>query len=257
MSRRPVGDLARLAVVWTDGGPWIAIAHTPDPDTLQLGVQAPAAVRLGVVVLPQADAPAERELPNGHFFAEANGLGGRGGMGFAVVDDEQARFWTTFQEYGGIAAVGYPISTRFVRDGRQTQAFQKLVLQWDPASGRAQPLDVLTLLSRAGEDAWLDVARQVPPVDDATPAAALDADPGLRDVLAQMGDQEARYGKLRGVKDYGGVVVARFERVAVQHWKAAMPWTGPDGVCVVNAGDLAKAARLWPTEALIPVAPPA
>jgi len=54
------------------------------------------------------------------------------------------------------------------------------------------------------------------------------------------------------VKDYGAVVVVRCPRAAFQHWKVTMPWAAASAVTVVNGGDLAKEAGLFPTASLAP-----
>jgi hypothetical protein len=70
------------------------------------------------------------DIPGGHFYLQANGFGAAGGLGYAVVDDAEAAFWTEFERLGGLQRVGYPITSRFRHNGFQTQAFQKMALQW-------------------------------------------------------------------------------------------------------------------------------
>src|SRR5205823_151505 len=104
---------------------------------------------------------ADFDVPNGHFFRQTNGFGGAGQSGYVVTDDNDAGFWTAFQQYGGLQQVGYPITTRFVYRGFLTQVFQKLALQWRPDLGEAVPINVFDELDPAA-NSWLDTRRQVP-----------------------------------------------------------------------------------------------
>ncbi|MCL6647737.1 MAG: hypothetical protein K6U89_05335 [Chloroflexi bacterium] len=77
-------------------------------------------------------------LPNGWFYTQTRGAYPPG-YGFAVVDDG-IQFWTTVRQLGGVAITGYPISQRFFLGGRPAQAFQRVILVWDPATGQASVL---------------------------------------------------------------------------------------------------------------------
>jgi hypothetical protein len=73
---------------------------------------------------------AAQALPDGQFFTES--VPDRtDGAGFAVQDGHGARLWTAFQTAGGLDALGYPISRRFVLDDGLAQAFEYGVLRWD------------------------------------------------------------------------------------------------------------------------------
>ena len=82
--------------------------------------------------------------------------------GYAVTNADGVRFWDAFQALGGVEAVGYPVSRRFVHAGFVTQAMQKAVFQWRPESGSVSFVNVFDDLSRAGRDDWLQVARSTP-----------------------------------------------------------------------------------------------
>jgi len=69
---------------------------------------------------------------SGHFYQQANGQGGQGDSGFAITNDDGLPFWMAYQQLGGPAVLGYPISGRFVWDGFTVQAMQKVILQWQP-----------------------------------------------------------------------------------------------------------------------------
>ncbi|MCS6803034.1 MAG: hypothetical protein RMM58_15700 [Chloroflexota bacterium] len=77
-------------------------------------------------------------IPGGHFYTQTRGAYPPG-YGFAVVDDG-IQFFTTLRQLGGPAAAGYPISQRFLIGGRPAQAFQRVILVWDPAAGQASVL---------------------------------------------------------------------------------------------------------------------
>jgi outer membrane protein assembly factor BamB len=213
------------------------------------------------LIAPAAGSTLDVDIPGGHLFQQANGFGGAGSTGYAVVDDAQAAFWTEFQRFGGIDEVGYPVSERFQYAGYTTQAFQKLVLQWQPELNEAVPLNVLDELDRPGTSAWLDANRQVPPAEstaadtgltfDAVQArhiAKLEAYPALLDFYTSDPAALDKYGLPLSVKDYGAFVAVRLQRATLQLWPDD---NGSPGTIVVgNAGDLAKEVGLWPVDAL-------
>src|SRR5438128_10257262 len=82
--------------------------------------------------------------------------------GFAVTNVDGVRFWDAFQALGGVEAVGYPVSRRFVNDGFVTQVMQKAVFQWRPDSRSVSFLNTFDDLDRAGKDDWLLAARSTP-----------------------------------------------------------------------------------------------
>src|SRR5579859_4304817 len=77
---------------------------------------------------PQQD----RDIPNGHFYTQANGMGGGGTYGYRITDDGGIAFWSEFKRLGGVDVLGYPASTRFTLDGFTVQATQRVILQWRP-----------------------------------------------------------------------------------------------------------------------------
>ena len=72
--------------------------------------------------------------------------------GFAVTDADGLPFWTEFQRLGGVQALGYPISRRFVWDGFTVQVFQKVVLQWQPEFSGFAFVNVFDRLTLEGYD---------------------------------------------------------------------------------------------------------
>lgn len=228
-------------------------------------------------VAPPAHAGAlDFDVPGGHFFTQANGQGGAGGLGYAVLDDnptqgdhptdgQTVQFWSEFQHLGGVATLGYPVSHRFLWDGFVVQAFQKAVLQWRPEAKQAAFVNVFDRLSAAGKDGWLDTVRQTPPsFDNAADAglawdavvarhlALLDALPAIQAAYRADADPIAHFGLPMGWKDYGAVVVVRCQRAVFQLWKVGEPWARSGQVVVANGGDVAKEAGLYPDLAILP-----
>jgi Transglutaminase elicitor len=76
-------------------------------------------------------------IPGGAFFTEA--LPGRtDGAGFAVLDGHGVRFWSAFQDHGGVFGLGYPTSRRFQWGSQVAQAFEKGVLRWKDDAAEAE-----------------------------------------------------------------------------------------------------------------------
>ncbi|MEK7216112.1 MAG: hypothetical protein AAB289_10995, partial [Chloroflexota bacterium] len=98
-------------------------------------------------------------IPDGRFYTQTAPAGG---AGFSVVDDGQAAIWSEFRRLGGVDAVGYPISRRFMWNGYITQAMQRVVFQWRPETRQVAFVNVFDLFTEAGRDDWLRVVRSVP-----------------------------------------------------------------------------------------------
>ena len=178
--------------------------------------------------------------------------------GFAVVDDGQARFWSAFQENGGVAAVGYPISRRFIWDGFTTQVMQKAVFQWRPESGSTAYVNVFDDLSRRGHDAAL-AALLVPEAETFADEgslgfdeiiqkriALLEAEPRLLATYRSVSDPLLTYGlPTSRVRQYEGLRSIRLQRAVLQLWTSDFPWARAGTVTVANGGDLAKQVGMF------------
>jgi hypothetical protein len=262
---KQAGDLDHVRVALAGDSGWVALPCTTGDGALTCSVSH-ASVYASLVI-PSAVAPLDTDQPGGWFYREANGFGGAGDTGFSVVDDAQAAFWTELQRFGGVNAIGYPITGRFQYQGFTTQAFQKLVLQWRPELNRSVPVNVLDDLNAHGSDVWLDRARQVPPAADTSADAGLsweqvvarhtsllDPYPALRSFYDATPGAIDVYGLPLSTKDYGGFVAVRLQRGTLQLWTQA---DGSQRVAVGNAADVAKEAGLWPLPAITAqVAPP-
>jgi hypothetical protein len=209
-------------------------------------------------------------LANGHFYGEANGFSGAGSIGFSVIDDDAAGFWSEFQRFGGVEQLGYPVSGRFMYHGFLTQVFQRVALQWEPALGAAVRVNVFDDLNQRGSDTWLQRMYQVPLAPTGTAdlgmswddvvarhMALLDTYPPIHAFYAADADGLEHFGLPIAVQDYGALVVVRTQRALLQLWTVDQPWGGAGTVVAGNAGDLAKEAGLWPLHALAPEPAPA
>jgi len=243
------------AVESWDGVP-CQIDVAPGPDGALYVTDARSISR---IVFP--DAPPEFTVPGGRFYTQA----GSGRGGFAIVDDAEAAFWTAYQNFGGVEALGYPASQRFELNGFLYQATQASLLQRHPATGEVRLANVFDMLGAAGFDAWLDAYRQIPlsrewlgdrglawPDIRDRHLAILEPYPPLLARFRAVPDWINRYGLPMGVHELDSVVVVRGQRAAFQLWKVDVPWAKPGAVTIVLAGDLAKEAGLVPTEAQMP-----
>lgn len=234
--------LGALAIAALGCSLLIGVAHASQPQT----------------DVPTACAP-DFAIPNGWFYTQTGGPG----VGFPVWDDADARFWTAFQDLGGIPVVGYPISQRFQQHGFTVQAFQKMVLQWDPGADRANAANTLDNLHQAGFDRWLESFRQVPPhqtlpadagqpfdVITANHLALLDANPDIRAEFLAAPNWLTRFGLPIAYRDFGAVRVLRAQRVVLQQWVTDTPWAQAGQVIFANSGDIAREAGLFPDVAV-------
>ncbi len=256
-------------IIFTPQGPVICVVLTIDQQDVARTDKAIADEGRLVydAVSGGSPTPLEYTVGDGRFFSEANGQGG-GGTGYTVTDAAGVPFWSEFQRRGGATSVGYPASDRFTWHGQTYQVMQKEVFQWQPQAHAVAYANVFDAMHDAGFDTWLDTQRQIPPPLDtsadagltwdqvvARHQALLDRDPAIR--ARYMSDASAidDYGLPMSVKDYGPVVVARCQRGAFQHWKVGVPWAAAGSVTVVNGGDLAKEAGLYPLAGLTPGPP--
>jgi hypothetical protein len=259
------GDPDRLRpAVWTGTG-WLPLDCSVDPTSGALSCGAAYLGLVAVLIAPPRTDQLDFDVAGGHFYQQANGFNGAGEMGFAVLDDADAPFWSEFQRLGGVERLGYPISGRFQRSGFLTQVFQRSALQWRPDLGQAVPVNTLDDLAQAGADGWLDRVGQVPPAplsgDDsgldwdqlvARRVSLLDPYPALQAFFLGDADPLYTFGLPVAVKDYGNVVSVRLERATFQLWTVNVPWASAGTVVVASAGDLAKKAGLWPATAITP-----
>jgi hypothetical protein len=259
-------DLTRVSLAYWNGSLWAPVPCTATGQRLTCTLSHLSLFQLMVSSSTPVDP--DFDLPNGHFYRQANSFAGAGADGFAVIDDASAAFWTEYQRLGGVESLGYPVSSRFTYHGYLTQAFQKAALQWRPDLDTGVPVNIFDSLTPA-MDSWLDAYRQVPrspdwsgdadqPWDEvmASHEALLDAYPPLHDQYFSVPDPVETYGLPLSVRQYDSMVVVRTQRATLQLWTVDTPWAAAGTVVVGNAGDLAKEGGLWPLDAIVPQVPP-
>ena len=233
---------------------------------LLAGIVPPSAARARIC-LPAANFA----VSGGWFFSET---GGDTDLGFLVLDDDQARFWEAFQAEGGVSGLGYPVSQRFQFRGFTTQAFQKAILQWDPARDGVNYFNTLDEMQYLGLDEFLFSFRQIP-LHAALPAdagldpripeqfaqieqnhlALLDPYPLFREVFSGAGWREL-YGLPIAFHDFGPFQAVRTQRQVLQVFTVEGLGGAVGRVSTANSGDIAKEAGLIPEFAAAPVVAP-
>ena len=214
-------------------------------------------------VLPTKADTGDYEVEGGRLFTQAAETDVPD-VGFAVTDADGIPFWTEFQRLGGVQALGYPLSRRFVWDGFTVQVFQKVVLQWRPELSTFMFVNVFDRLSLAGYDDTLEELL-VPPWEYfeeegltwgqiiTSRQALLFANPALRDAYFAVDDPLRWYGlPTSKVETYEHVHTIRLQRAVLQQWLIDLPWASAGEVTVANGGDLARGAGTFPAEALVP-----
>ncbi|MCL5957752.1 MAG: septal ring lytic transglycosylase RlpA family protein [Chloroflexi bacterium] len=216
---------------------------------------------------PTEKPPLDWDIPNGHFYTQANGFPlGTSPRGFAVADEGGVGFWSEFKRLGGVEGVGYPVSNRLQLAGFTSQAVQKGILQWRPDIKRAWFVNVFDYLHDTGKDSWLLSFRSVPaplhPDFDKGKnwdsilkdrRAILDAFPKLKERYSSAKDPLNLYGLPSSkVEDMGNSYVVRLQRAVLQQWKSDVPWARAGDVTVANGGDLAKEAGMLDAKLIRP-----
>ena len=218
-------------------------------------------------------------LPNGRHFQQTSGYPG---LGFDIVDLPTttvgaAPFWSAVRARGGPPLLGYPLSRAFVgRDQCVYQILQRVILQACGA-GQVQFANTFELLEQAGKDEWLAAFHSVPPPITSDGSTSFQhaieirlgwlTNPALREAYLQppnggvaawsQADAVNLYGlPMSRPVDHGPFVSQRFQRIALQWWKAAGPaGIRPGEVTPVLAGQLTVAAELVADVARHPHAP--
>ena len=184
--------------------------------------------------------------------------------GFAVTDADGIPFWTEFQRLGGVQALGYPLSRRFVWEDFTVQVFQKVVLQWRPELNTFMFVNVFDRLSLAGYDDTLEDLL-VPPWEYfeeeglswdqiiTSRQALLYDNPALRNAYFSVDDPLRWYGlPTSKIVTYDHVHSIRLQRAVLHQWLVDLPWASAGEVTVANGGDLARGAGTFPPEVLAP-----
>jgi len=217
-----------------------------------------------------ADGGADFDVSAGHFFSQTNGTTqGPPGGGFVISDAAGIPFWTFFQQEGGVATLGYPISQRFVWDGFVCQATQRGILQWNAANQTVQLANIFDYFAQNGKDGWLESARLAPPAQTTPEEASgpplsfvmlahyrfrwLYSDSAIFHRYFSTPNYYAVYGlPTSPVVDLGAYQAVRFQRAVIYHWKTKMPWTDENQTSVGLSGDLFREVGGIPAEAIRP-----
>ncbi len=188
-----------------------------------------------------------------------------GQTGFAIYDDDEANFLTTFEQLG-FYQIGAPISRRFKRNGFTMQAFQKGIMQSKSADSGVGLLNLFDELSEQGLDPALydlhQVPHHLPPDWDGDISsdeivnkrlALLDGYPKLSEAYFAVKDPLAIYGlPASEVEDMGNHFALRFQRTILQEWKEDVPWAKAGMVTIANTGEIARSLNNLPAESLVP-----
>ena len=223
---------------------------------------------LTVAISTAAELPDDEAIPGGHFYRQT---GQESGNGYAVTDAGGIMFYETFQRLG-LSNVGYPVSHRFPYAGLTTQAFQKVVMQWNPSTQAVQFLNIMDVLSDAGKDNALSQVRQVPlhqalPADSlydpSTPAgfdaivqnhlSILDQNPTIKARFLAETSWLELYGLPINYRVFGNVQVLRSQRQVFQVWTAAGGGCPLNEACLANTGDFMKEFNIFTGAAVQPV----
>ena len=103
--------------------------------TLALSAGAPGVVAASVQAAPDTE---DYSIPNGHFYPQA--APGQKGAGYRVANEAGIPFYDAYLQFGGLDALGYPLTRRFIVQGSVVQLFQKGALRWIASEGRADIL---------------------------------------------------------------------------------------------------------------------
>jgi hypothetical protein len=227
---------------------------------------------IGILLAAFGSSPAsaqtapDSELPVGRFYTQA---GSGGGYGYRISDEAGIGFWSEFQRLGGVPALGYPTSKRFMLDGYMVQATQKVIMQWRPdfSPPGVSFMNVFDKLHDLGMDDVLESTYQVPaPFDQGefnagkTPPQAradrltlLNGDPAIAARYNAAGPSPlAAFGlPTSTITNEGPFFAVRMQRAVLQHWLVDNPAAGVNrgDVTVVNGGDIAKRPGLIPSDA--------
>lgn len=187
---------------------------------------------------------------------------------FCVTNDNGVLFADAFRWYGGVDALGYPSSQRFVQGGLTYQATQGAVLQWRPDYGHAVLANTFEWFTDAGKDDELLAVDGIPkPIrDDGSGGDWQRAkqirlswltDDAIRATFLAAGSLDAaidRYGlPMSRPERHGPFVIQRFQRIAFQHWVENVPgMPAPGSVVRVLGGDILKQFGMIPPGATRP-----
>ena len=175
--------------------------------------------------------------------------------GFAVTNAEGVPMWD-FVRGRNLQAIGYPISQRWVDGPFTLQAFQKVILQWDPGNGRVNYYNTLDALANDYPGVGLPNVPRHQVLDTSglsfeevtnVHLAVLDANPKIKAVFLAEADWLNLYGlpiryEEREVEgNPQGLQMLRAQRAVFEIWNVEAPGTELGQVSLQNLPDKVKA----------------
>jgi len=210
----------------------------------------------------------DQPIMSGHFYKQANGLGGQGSQGFAIWDEDTGpRFFEAFKRLGGVGAIGYPASRPYISEGFLYQATQGALLQYHPGLKQIFLANTFEMLEQAGLDPLLKVRGIPEPIKDDGSGGDFQkakairlgwlTESAIRARFLSAGSENAAielYGLPMSRPEKAGPFVAqRFQRIAFQYWVEDVPGIAKKGdVTTILGGDLLKEFGLIPEVARLP-----
>lgn len=183
-------------------------------------------------------------LLSGRFYTQGSG---KPGLGFAVTDDVNGAFYSTYLQLGGPSVIGYPVSQRFMSGGLATQVFERQVLQATPNG--VDLLATFDLMSTAGLDPWLSANYAIPPLEPLLdPLSVLDTSPTLKAAYYNVPDAQTLNGlPTAPVTDFVTVRTLRTQRAAIYE-----SLSDAAGATYASVGDIVREAGLFPATVFQP-----
>ena len=193
-------------------------------------------------------------LPDGCLFTITGGDTLDPNDGFAVTNADGVPMWD-FVRQRDLQAIGYPISQRWGDGPFTLQAFQKVILQWDPGNGRMNYYNTLDALANDYPGVELP---NVPPHQVLDTAGVgfeevknvhlglLDANPKIKAVFLAEADWLNLYGlpiryEEREVEgNPQGLQMLRAQRAVFEIWNVEAPGTALGQVSLQNLPDKVK-----------------
>ena len=195
-------------------------------------------------------------LPDGCLFTITGGDTPYPDDGFAVTNADSVPMWDFVQEQD-LQAIGYPISQRWSDGPFTLQAFQKVILQWDPGRQRVNWYNTLDVLADKHANVELPnvPAHQVLEADQGVTSfgviirnhlALLDANPKIKAAFLAEPNWLNLYGLPIAYEEREvdgnpqGLQVLRAQRTVFAIWNVPAPGTTVGSVVLQNVPDKIK-----------------
>lgn len=196
-------------------------------------------------------------LPDGCLFTITGGDTADPNDGFAVTNAHGVPIWDFVQEQD-LQAIGYPISQRWTEGPFTLQAFQKVILQWDPGEQRVNWYNTLDALAKRHPDVELPnvPAHQILEADQGVTSfgviirnhlALLDANPKIKAAFLAEPNWLNLYGLPIAYEEREvdgnpqGLQLLRAQRTVFAIWNVPAPGTTIGSVVLQNVPDKIKA----------------